>query len=175
MRWLTYIWVSFCAAIEFSNIRNFEPFNKSRPNREVDIGKLGNAIKDRLPSYARPIFIRLVKKLDITGSFSRNVFLQFIPYITYSLFWLLKKSSINFTFNSGTYKLKKFNLQRQGYNIFDVNKNGCDDKFFFLNSKNGAYETFTEELYNSILNGTIRIWKCEIMLWAFEKFSTIRL
>ena len=50
------------------------------PNREVDIGKLGNAIKDRLPSYARPIFIRLVKKLDITGSFSRNVFLQFIPY-----------------------------------------------------------------------------------------------
>ena len=37
------------------------------PNREVDIVKLGTAIKSQLPSYARPIFIRLVKKLDITG------------------------------------------------------------------------------------------------------------
>ena len=51
------------------------------PNREVDIGKLGNAIKDRLPSYARPIFIRLVKKLDITGSFHETISLHFIPYI----------------------------------------------------------------------------------------------
>ena len=37
------------------------------PNREVDVVKLGKAIQTRLPSYARPIFVRLVKKLDITG------------------------------------------------------------------------------------------------------------
>ena len=39
------------------------------PNREVDVAKLGKAIQSRLPSYARPIFVRLVKKLDITGIF----------------------------------------------------------------------------------------------------------
>ena len=62
------------------------------PNREVDIGKLGNAIKDRLPSYARPIFIRLVKKLDITGSFHGTVSLQLISYITYYFVLTLEKS-----------------------------------------------------------------------------------
>jgi solute carrier family 27 fatty acid transporter 1/4 len=38
------------------------------PDDEVDIRKLEKAITEKLPSYARPIFIRLVKKLDITGN-----------------------------------------------------------------------------------------------------------
>ena len=38
------------------------------PEEEVDIRELEKAITEKLPSYARPIFIRLVKKLDITGN-----------------------------------------------------------------------------------------------------------
>ena len=52
------------------------------PDEEVDIKILEKEITAKLPSYARPIFIRLVKKLDITG----NLF--FI--ILYNLFILIQ-------------------------------------------------------------------------------------
>ena len=57
----------------------------------------------------------------------------------------------------GTYKLKKFNLQRQGYRVSDINKNGSDDKLFFLHPKTGAYESLTSDLYDSIANGLVRL------------------
>ena len=57
----------------------------------------------------------------------------------------------------GTYKLKKYNLQRQGYKLSDINKNGCDDKLFFLHPKTGAYEPLTVDLYDTISNGLVRL------------------
>ena len=57
----------------------------------------------------------------------------------------------------GTYKLKKYNLQRQGYKLSDINKNGCDDKLFFLHPKTGAYEPLTVDLYDAISNGLVRL------------------
>ena len=38
------------------------------PYEEVDIEELGRMVKAHLPSFARPIFLRLVKYLDITGN-----------------------------------------------------------------------------------------------------------
>ena len=38
------------------------------PDDEVDVQRLGIEIKDLLPSFARPLFVRLVKQLDITGN-----------------------------------------------------------------------------------------------------------
>ena len=38
------------------------------PDEEVDIDKLSKTVTAQLPSYARPIFVRLVKELDITGN-----------------------------------------------------------------------------------------------------------
>ena len=35
--------------------------------RSVDLGSLYNELEARLPSYARPIFIRLVDQIEITG------------------------------------------------------------------------------------------------------------
>ena len=93
------------------------------PEGEVDIKEFGNAVKEQLPSFARPIFVRLVKKLDITG----------------------------------TYKLRKFNLQREGYNISAIDKTGCNDKFFFLHPKAGTYQDLTSDLVNSISNGLIML------------------
>ena len=37
------------------------------PDDEVDVKRLVIEIKDLLPSFARPLFVRLVKQLDITG------------------------------------------------------------------------------------------------------------
>ena len=57
----------------------------------------------------------------------------------------------------GTYKLRKFNLQRQGYDMSDINKNACDDKLFYYNGKVGAYEILTADHYKGITSGLIRI------------------
>ena len=36
-------------------------------SNEVDFEKFYSGVRDKLPSYARPIFIRLVSEIDITG------------------------------------------------------------------------------------------------------------
>lgn len=37
------------------------------PEEKVDLNELVNGLKKSLPSYARPIFIRLLRKIDLTG------------------------------------------------------------------------------------------------------------
>ena len=71
------------------------------PNGEVDLEKLAQIVQQQLPTYSWPLFIRLVKHLDITG----------------------------------TFKLKKFNLQQEG---FDPSK--ISDKLYFLHPKIGTYQ-----------------------------------
>ncbi|PNF41524.1 hypothetical protein B7P43_G13038 [Cryptotermes secundus] len=39
------------------------------PNNTLDIKSLANGLEKTLPSYARPIFIRVLEKMDITGTF----------------------------------------------------------------------------------------------------------
>ena len=53
---------------------------------------------------------------------------------------------------TGTFKLKKFNLQREGYDPSIIS-----DKMFFLHPKTGTYETLSIELFNSIVTGAIRL------------------
>lgn len=100
------------------------------PNEEVDLTELARGVKEQLPSFARPLFVRLVKHLDLTG----------------------------------TFKLKKFNLQKEGFDLSEIRKNssGKDDddggdKLFFLHPKTGKYEALTNDLVNSIVNGLIRL------------------
>lgn len=44
------------------------------PDEEVDLGRLAEGIKRQLPSFARPLFVRIVKKLDITGNLKLIIF-----------------------------------------------------------------------------------------------------
>lgn len=37
------------------------------PERGVDLTKLYAGMVDKLPSYARPIFLRFVEEIDVTG------------------------------------------------------------------------------------------------------------
>lgn len=39
------------------------------PNREIDVDQLSNGIRGSLPAYARPLFIRFLKELPMTGTF----------------------------------------------------------------------------------------------------------
>ena len=52
----------------------------------------------------------------------------------------------------GTFKLKKFNLQREGFDPSVIT-----DKLFFLHPKTGNYELLNMDLFNSIVTGTLRL------------------
>ena len=60
-------------------------------------------VMKELPAYARPIFVRLVKKrLDLTGEILVEAFRHLIYF---------------FSIISGTYKLKKNLLQEEGFDV----------------------------------------------------------
>lgn len=54
------------------------------PEESLDFKSLAAGIKKALPSYARPIFIRTLRKLDLTGKFFflslRAIYLQYLIY-----------------------------------------------------------------------------------------------
>lgn len=51
---------------------------------------------------------------------------------------------------SGTFKLKKKDLQEEGYDLKRIK-----DKLYYLNSKTG-YELLTPEIYDQIQEGKVR-------------------
>jgi len=81
----------------------------------VNLKTLADHMTEKLPSYARPVFVRLTHELDITG----------------------------------TFKLKKRDLQAEGYDITKVT-----DRLYFL--KKGTYIPLTQDLYNDINEGRER-------------------
>ncbi|XP_056630701.1 long-chain fatty acid transport protein 4-like isoform X2 [Diorhabda sublineata] len=87
------------------------------PEETVNLNELFEGLKKALPSYARPIFIRILRKIDLTG----------------------------------TYKLKKNDLQQEG---FDPSKG---DNIYYLNINKGAYEKVTNDIYNKINDGILRV------------------
>ncbi|CAG5097119.1 Similar to SLC27A4: Long-chain fatty acid transport protein 4 (Macaca fascicularis) [Cotesia congregata] len=85
-------------------------------NETLDLNEFVKNVKENLPSYGRPLFIRILTKIDLTG----------------------------------TFKLKKKDLQEEGYNPRKVN-----DKLYYLDPKSG-YQLITPEVYDQILQGKIR-------------------
>ena len=53
------------------------------PERRVDLTKLYAGMVDKLPSYARPIFLRFVEEIDVTGKFV--IFDNLTKYVALSL------------------------------------------------------------------------------------------
>jgi len=88
------------------------------PSGDLDLSTFLNAIRKQLPTYATPIFLRLVHQLDITG----------------------------------TFKLKKLALQREGYNPEVIT-----DQMYFLDSEKGAYRQLDNCLYDAIVHSRLRI------------------
>lgn len=83
----------------------------------LDLNKIAEAVKKELPTYARPQFIRILHKLDMTG----------------------------------TYKMKKTDLQKEGFNPNLV----TEDSIYYLN--NGVYSLVTKDVFEQINSGKIRL------------------
>jgi len=88
------------------------------PERQVETDTLYEDLAKKLPAYARPLFVRLVDKLDVTA----------------------------------TYKLKKRDLQSQGFNPEMVRP----DTILMLDTKREQYLPLSQEQYNNIINGNLR-------------------
>lgn len=87
------------------------------PEGSLNLKELAEGVKKVLPTYARPLFVRVLSKLPMTG----------------------------------TYKLKKRDLQCEN---FDITK--LTDPIYFLD-RTGTYVKLTEELYKNILEAKCRI------------------
>lgn len=55
-------------------------------------------------------------------------------------------------FPEGTYKLKKLDLQKEGYNPSAV-----EDSLYFLDASSGDYQPLTQDVYNKVNDGSIRL------------------
>ncbi|XP_077379839.1 long-chain fatty acid transport protein 1-like [Festucalex cinctus] len=53
---------------------------------------------------------------------------------------------------TGTFKIQKMRLQKEGYK-----SQNCREKIYFLNSAAQCYEAVTDELYESITEGRVRL------------------
>ena len=78
---------------------------------KIDIKKLSEGVSKSLPQYARPLFVRLVKSLKLTG----------------------------------TYKLKKTELQEEG---FDINR--TEDDIYYMGPRDLEYRKLDQQTYNTI-------------------------
>lgn len=87
------------------------------PDGKIDFVHLTAGIKANLPAYARPVFIRILPEVPMTG----------------------------------TFKLKKRDLQLEGYDVTKVN-----DPIYFV-QPDGSYKKFTEKDYNDVKNGRARL------------------
>lgn len=84
---------------------------------KLDLTQLSAGIKANLPFYARPIFIRILPVILMTG----------------------------------TFKLKKRDLQLEGFDITKVS-----DTIFVIQS-DGSYKKMTPEKYEEIKSGKVRL------------------
>lgn len=85
-------------------------------DQTLNLDELVAGLKTVLPAYARPQFIRLLNKVDMTG----------------------------------TFKLKKIDLQKEGYDPTKIT-----DSLYYL-AANGKYEKLDKAVYEQIINGKVR-------------------
>lgn len=58
-----------------------------------------------------------------------------------------------FNLSSGTFKIQKTRLQREGYD-----PRLTTDQIYFLNARAAQYEAIDEELYNGVVEGRMSLW-----------------
>ena len=83
------------------------------PEYTLNVKEMADGVKKSLPSYARPLFVRVLSELPMTGKYF-NLQLKYNWSFSELLTFL-------FFFVSGTFKLKKKDLQEDGFDIKKVN------------------------------------------------------
>lgn len=102
----------------------------------LDISKVSEGLQKALPSYARPLFIRKLSAVELTGRIEVVMLMKNI--LKLRLFVL------------GTYKLKKLDLQKEGFDVELIK-----DPLYYYSSN--VYHELTPEAYQDILAGKIRL------------------
>lgn len=87
------------------------------PEEKLDLVQLAKGIRENLPPYARPVFLRIMKELPMTG----------------------------------TFKLKKRDLQLEGFDITKVK-----DSIYLLQS-DGSYQKLSEAKFEEIKSGRAKL------------------
>ncbi|XP_051168610.1 long-chain fatty acid transport protein 4-like [Leptopilina boulardi] len=87
------------------------------PDKSLNLNNLAEGVQKSLPKYARPLFVRVLAQLPMTG----------------------------------TFKLKKKELQQDGFNVTNLK-----DPVYFLDTS-GTYVRLSESLYNEILSEKVRL------------------
>ena len=100
-----------------------------------DLESFLTRLKAELPSYAIPLFLRLVNTIDITGQQSKGS--QYI---------------LNKVLFSGTFKFRKLDLVRDGFNPSNVT-----DPLYFYNISLGRYVPLDKTLYDDIISMRCRL------------------
>ena len=100
---------------------------------KFDLDRFLMKLKAELPSYAIPLFVRLVSSLDITGTGEDSE--------------LEQKTEI-----SGTFKIRKLDLVREGYNPSLVS-----DPLYFYNSSSDGYTRLDSCVYEDIVTMRCRL------------------
>ncbi|KAK7791656.1 hypothetical protein R5R35_005068 [Gryllus longicercus] len=88
------------------------------PEGSLDLQRLAAGVERSLPGYARPLFVRVTPRLQLTG----------------------------------TFKLKKTELQNEG---FDPARVAPGDSLYVL--QGGAYRPLTPDMHRQILDGSLRL------------------
>lgn len=119
------------------------------PEGNLDIEKFGEGIEKKLPFYARPVFIRCMRESppNMTGKITSYA----SPLVGY--LDLLTKCVILMWYGYflGTFKLQKFNLQKDGFDI-----EGVSDPIFVFNSTKKSYQPLNIDTFKQIMQGNYR-------------------
>lgn len=75
-----------------------------------------------------------------------------VPFCVFYEHNRLNEWLIYYLFFSGTHKLKKVDLAKEGFN-----PNIIKDNLYYMNSKTQQYEPLTVQVYNDICSGKIRL------------------
>jgi len=87
-------------------------------SREADLERFYLELETRLPAYSRPIFIRIVDKIELTA----------------------------------TFKLKKRELQRQGFDPELV-----QDPIYMIDHKARSYVLMTSTMFSALISGKMKM------------------
>lgn len=102
-------------------------------DQPLDLPGLTEGLDRALPSYARPLFLRMAAVMPLTD----------------------------------TFKLKKLDLQLEGFNPANT-----ADKIYFRQSS--SFIRLTQELYEDIVSGKIKVWFTWDLTWTFSKQWILR-
>ena len=105
----------------------------------IDFDDFYTRVCEKLPFYARPLFIRVGSELEVTGKYSGPVdgSLQDTKMITLACNLI-----------SATLKLKKRNLQKESYHFKTFT-----DEVYFLDISAKTYRKLDEDVYRQIEEG----------------------